>query len=99
MRGRERGTGAGVARPSTALPLEASGRPGRRRGGPGLLAGGGIAFDVPGGAFGFIDVPWTLALSPEPYAAGESDPFPDLPKIPSRARQILVVRAGVGARL
>jgi hypothetical protein len=71
-----------------------------REGGVGLgvTAGGGIAFDAPRGAIGFIEVPWNHIVSPRPFeqSAGtvRNRPRQELP-----AGQTLAIRAGIGFRL
>lgn len=71
-----------------------------RPGGVGLGAsvGGGLSIESPGGFSGFVEVPWTYLLSPQPYLQqGE-----DLVTVPTQApgsQQILMLRAGLGFRL
>ena len=73
---------------------------GAREGGVGLgvTAGGGIAFDAPRGAIGFIEVPWTHLVSPRPFEDStgivRNRPRQELP-----AGQTLAIRAGIGFRL
>jgi len=66
--------------------------------GVGITAGGGIAFDAPRGAIGFIEVPWNYLVSPRPYESStgtvRNRPRQELP-----AGQTLAVRAGIGFRL
>ena len=63
----------------------------------GVTAGGGIAFDAPKGAIGFIEVPWTALISPKPYA-GSSGDITNLPQRETGSNQLLAFRAGVGYR-
>jgi len=66
--------------------------------GLGITAGGGIAFDAPRGAIGFIEVPWNHLVSPRPFEQStgtvRNRPRQELP-----AGQTLAVRAGIGFRL
>jgi hypothetical protein len=71
-----------------------------REGGVGLgvSAGGGIAFDAPRGAIGFIEVPWTKLVSPVPYQ-DEWGTVYNVPKRKLPSNQTLAVRAGIDFRL
>jgi hypothetical protein len=66
--------------------------------GIGVTAGGGIAFDAPRGAIGFIEVPWNKLISPVPYeevnGIVRNAPRKELP-----SGQTLAIRAGIGFRL
>jgi hypothetical protein len=63
----------------------------------GVTAGGGIAFDAPRGAIGFIEIPWTALISPKPFS-GVSGDITNLPRQETGANQLLAFRAGVGYR-
>ncbi len=66
--------------------------------GLGLTAGGGLAFDAPRGAIGFIEVPWTHLMSPRPFENQEGT-VRDVPRQELPSGQTLAVRAGIGFRL
>lgn len=73
--------------------------PGRDGGvGLGITAGGGIAFDAPRGAIGFIEVPWTYLMTPEPYRQIVGD-VASTPRAEQSSGQLLAFRAGIGFRL
>jgi hypothetical protein len=66
--------------------------------GAGVMLGGGLAFEGRSPVTGFIEVPWTYLMAPQPHLqAGE-----DLVKEPNQApgsQQVLQLRAGLGVRL
>lgn len=64
----------------------------------GFTGGAGVAFDIPGGAIGFLEVPWTSVVTPEPYLFGGQG-FVYLPEPAQGTRQILMFRGGLGVRL
>ena len=66
--------------------------------GIGITAGGGIAFDAPRGAIGFIEVPWNYLVSPRPFEE-RSGTVKNVPRQELPAGQTLAVRAGIGFRL
>ncbi|MBO86508.1 MAG: hypothetical protein CL927_14225, partial [Deltaproteobacteria bacterium] len=66
--------------------------------GLGITAGGGIAFDAPRGAIGFIEVPWNKLVSPVPFEQ-ETGRVQDTPKQELPSGQTLAIRAGIGFRL
>jgi hypothetical protein len=66
--------------------------------GLGVTAGGGIAFDAPRGAIGFIEVPWNKLISPVPYEK-ESGNVQNVPRQELPSGQTLAIRAGIGFRL
>lgn len=63
----------------------------------GVTAGGGIAFDAPRGAIGFIEIPWTALISPKPFGGRDGEIY-NLPRQETGANQLLAFRAGVGYR-
>ncbi len=66
--------------------------------GLGITAGGGIAFDAPRGAIGFIEVPWNKLVSPLPFEQ-ETGTIQNRPRKELPSGQTLAVRAGIGFRL
>jgi hypothetical protein len=71
-----------------------------REGGLGLgfTGGGGIAFDAPGAFTGFLEVPWTFHITPQPFTV-EDEAVVGTPDKPARTGQTLAFRAGIGFRL
>jgi hypothetical protein len=63
----------------------------------GVTAGGGIAFDAPKGAVGFIEVPWNWIVSPRPYEQVQGTIL-NLPRQETGASQTLAFRVGIGFR-
>ncbi len=66
--------------------------------GLGITAGGGLAFDAPKGAIGFIEVPWTYLMTPEPFQLTTGEVV-GVPKRELASGQVLAFRAGIGFRL
>jgi hypothetical protein len=71
----------------------------KRQGGVslGVTTGGGIAFDGPRGAIGFIEIPWTALISPKPYSDAAGTVI-NTPKQEAGANQLLAFKAGIGYR-
>lgn len=72
-----------------------------RQGGLGLgfTGGGGIAFDAPGAFTGFLEVPWTFLITPQPFTREGDGTVQAKPSKPSSNGQLLMFRAGIGFRL
>ena len=66
--------------------------------GIGVTAGGGIAFDAPRGAIGFIEVPWNKLVSPVPFEESRGT-VRNVPRKELPSGQTLAIRAGIGFRL
>jgi hypothetical protein len=66
--------------------------------GLGFSGGGGVAFDAPGAFTGFLEVPWTFHITPQPFTL-EDDAVVDVPEKPPHTGQTLAFRAGIGFRL
>jgi hypothetical protein len=66
--------------------------------GLGITVGGGLAFDAPKGAIGFIEVPWTYLLTPEPFKLTTGE-VTGVPRAELASGQVLAFRAGIGFRL
>jgi hypothetical protein len=65
----------------------------------GFGAGGGLAFDVPGGVIGFLEVPWTKYISPQPYETGGTSITTTMPATPKSTGSTLTFRGGIGIKL
>lgn len=64
----------------------------------GLCPGGGLAFDIPGGAIGFLEGAWSRVLVPEPYLAGGAE-IDGIPEMVEGTGQVVLFRGGLGVRL
>jgi hypothetical protein len=86
----------GYTIPDDASAVDYEDRPGGNS--LGFTAGGGLLFDIPGNAVGFLEVPWTKVLTPSPYESVG----PELDERPVQAKssgQTLAFKAGFGVRL
>lgn len=66
--------------------------------GAGFVAGGGLAFDAPGGFAAFLEVPFTYMFSPAPYVLDEGT-VSSKPGARENANTLLQLRAGIGFRI
>lgn len=67
--------------------------------GMGFTGGIGVAFDAPGHFTGFLEVPWTYLITPQPFVNGGNGAIQDIPERPNSTGQVLNFRAGIGFRL
>jgi len=67
--------------------------------GMGFTGGGGVAFDAPGHFTGFLEVPWTYLITPQPYVNAGDGIVQRIPDRPASTGQVLTFRAGIGFRL
>ncbi|MCK6504176.1 hypothetical protein L6R53_12370 [Myxococcota bacterium] len=64
--------------------------------GMGPTVGGGLAFDAPKGAVGFIEIPWTYVVSPSGAAITDTGGLQEVPTQFVGVGQFLVFKAGLG---
>lgn len=64
--------------------------------GMGPTVGGGLAFDAPKGAVGFIEIPWTYVVSPSGAAVTDTGGLDQVPPQFVGVGQFLVLKAGLG---
>lgn len=67
--------------------------------GLGPTLGGGLAFDAPKGAIGFIEIPWTYVVSPSGADLQDSGGLQEVPTQFVGVGQYLVFKAGLGIHL
>jgi hypothetical protein len=67
--------------------------------GMGFTGGGGVAFDAPGHFTGFLEVPWTYLITPQPFLNSGNGTIQGVPDRPANSGQVLTFRAGIGFRL
>lgn len=66
--------------------------------GAGIVAGGGLAFDAPGGFAAFLEVPWTYMFSPQTFQRDQGQ-ISAKPSARDTTSSLLQLRAGVGFRI
>lgn len=67
--------------------------------GMGFTGGGGVAFDAPGHFTGFLEVPWTYLITPQPFVNSGNGTIQYVPERPPSSGQVLSFRAGIGFRI